>query len=128
DSPAHCRGLLECLPLVRRLDGLVVMSLFIDYEIADRLRKHSLYTVMVETTHPAFSGVYIDNEEGGRMAAEFLLAQGHQRFGFIGGDSEIPGYTLHTSELRLAGYKRALEKAGQSLPESHICLAPFGLE
>jgi len=128
DSPAHCRSHLESLPIVRRLDGLIVMSLLIDDEIAERLQKHELYTVMVETAHPAFSGVYIDNEAGGRLAAEFLCAKGHQRLGFIGGDIEIPGYTLHTSELRLAGYQKALEKVGHSLPSHYIGMAPFSLE
>jgi DNA-binding LacI/PurR family transcriptional regulator len=53
DSAAHCRSHLESLPIVRRLDGLIIMSLLIDDEIAERLQKHNLYTVMVETSHPA---------------------------------------------------------------------------
>lgn len=127
DSPAHCRSHLESLPIARRLDGLVIMSLLIDDEIAERLQKHELQTVMVETSHPAFSGVDTDNEEGGRLAAETLLGKGYQRCGFIGGDIEIPGYTLHTSDLRLAGYQKALAQNGIPLPEQYIGWAPFGI-
>ncbi|MCX6044657.1 MAG: LacI family DNA-binding transcriptional regulator [Chloroflexi bacterium] len=128
DSPAHCRSHLASLPIARRLDGLVVMSLLIDDEIAERLQRYDLPTVLVETTHPAFSSVTIDNEAGGHLAAEFLWSQGYHRLGFIGGDSEIPGYTLHTSALRMAGYRKALEKVDQVLLDHYIGLAPFGLE
>ncbi len=128
DSPAHCRSHLESLPIARRLDGLVVMSLLIDDEIAERLQKHELPTVMVETAHPAFSGVSTDNEAGGRLAAHLFGAKGHQRCGFVGGDIEIPGYTLHTSDLRLTGYKNQLAQMGIPLPDQYIGLGHWGLD
>lgn len=126
ETAAQCRGYLESLPVARRLDGLVVMSLCVDDRVAERLQ--ALPTVLIETAHPAFPGVRIDNEAGGRMAARYLLDQGHTRLAFVGGDSEIPGYTLHTSELRLAGYRRTLHEAGIALPEANVRITPNTLE
>jgi DNA-binding LacI/PurR family transcriptional regulator len=120
DTPAHCRHYLESLPMAQRIDGLIVMSLRIHDRVAERLKQLALPTVLIETVHPTLSGVEIDNEAGGRLAADYLLGQGHRRLGFVGGDSEIPGYTLHTSELRLAGYRRALHEASITLPEAYV--------
>jgi DNA-binding LacI/PurR family transcriptional regulator len=44
------------------------------------------------------------------------------------GDSEVPNYAIPTSDWRLAGYRRALQKAGVGLPEAYIALAPHGME
>jgi LacI family transcriptional regulator len=120
DTPEHCRSHLETLPVMQRLDGLIIMSLRISERDAERFVQQGLPTVLIETTHPALSGVAIDNVMGGRTAAEYLLAKGHRRLGFVGGDSEIPGYTLHTSELRLAGFRRTVYEAGVPLPEAYI--------
>ena len=128
DSPLHCRHYLESLPIARRLDGLVLMSILVEDVAAQRLQDHGLHTVTIETTHPAFSSVTIDNEEGGAMAARYLLEQGHRRLGFVGGDSEIPGYTLHTSALRLQGFRRALEEAGIDLPDRYVAESTYSLE
>jgi LacI family transcriptional regulator len=124
DTPTHCRNYLENLPIAHRLDGLVIMSLCINDQVAGRLIQHELPTVLIETAHPAFSGVEIDNEAGGRLAATFLLERGHRQIGFVGGDSEISGYTLHTSELRLAGFRRALLAEGIALPDALVRITP----
>jgi LacI family transcriptional regulator len=128
DSPDHCRSYLESLPLSRRLDGLILVSLCIDETIAERLLQHNLQTVLIETGNVAFSGVEIDNEAGGRLAAQFLLEKGYRQLGFIGGDVEIPGYTMRTSELRFAGYQEALYQAGVPLHPHNVRFTQYGLE
>jgi LacI family transcriptional regulator len=120
DTPAHCQHYLESLPVTQRIDGLIVMSLRIHDRVAERFVQLGLPTVLIETTHPALSGVTIDNVAGGRLAAEHLLAQGYRRLAFVGGDSEIPGYTLHTSELRLTGFREMLQDAGLAIPEAYV--------
>jgi len=128
DSPLHCRSYLESLPLSRRLDGLIIVSLLLDDIAAERLVQHNLQTVLIETAHPAFSGVEIDNEAGGRLAAQYLLEKGHRQLAFIGGDAEIPGCTLHTSELRFTGYQQFLQQAGIPLLPRNICFTQYGLD
>lgn len=120
DTPAHCRRYLESLPVVQRLDGLVIMSLRISDQEAERFSQQGLPVVLIETAHAKCSGVEVDQIAGGRLAADYLLAQGHRRLAFVGGDIEIPGYTLHTSELRLAGYRSALHEAGLPLQDAYV--------
>ncbi len=112
DTPEHIQGILFSAALTRRLDGLVVISLVIDDNAVNRLSAHGLPVVLIEATHPNLSGVAVDNEAGGRLAAETLLAAGHRRIGFVGGDFVVGDYTLRTSLERLTGFEAELAAAG----------------
>jgi DNA-binding LacI/PurR family transcriptional regulator len=112
ETPEHVRAYLLSLPVTRRLDGLIIISLRIDQEASRRLVDHNLPAVLIETQSNVLSCVDIDNHAGGVLAAEYLLQKGHLRIGFVGGDREIEGYTWHTSELRLAGFRQRLQQAG----------------
>jgi len=111
DSAQHYESQLQTLPIARRIDGLIIMSLLLDEVAAERLRQHDLPTVLIESHHDGFSGVEIDNEEGGRLAAAYLIERGHRNIAFIGIDSEIPGCTLPTSAIRLQGFQSAMSAA-----------------
>ncbi|MEO7913660.1 MAG: LacI family DNA-binding transcriptional regulator [Roseiflexaceae bacterium] len=126
-SSAQRDGYLTRIALNRRLDGLIVMALTVDDTATRRLLAHDLATVLVEVSNPSFSCVQIDNEAGGRLAAEFLLQRGHCRCAFVG-DSEVPDFAIHTSDWRLAGYRQSLLKAGLELQNAYIALAPHGME
>lgn len=126
-SSAQRDGYLTNIALNRRLDGLIVMALAVGDTATRRLINHDLPTVLVEVAHPSFSCVEIDNEAGGRLAAEFLLERGHRRCAFVG-DSEVPDYAIHTSDWRLVGYRRSLRKAGVELTDAYIALASHGME
>lgn len=112
ETPEHVRAYLLSLPITRRLDGLIIISLRIDQEAGRRLVEHNLPAVLIETPSSLFSCVDIDNPAGGVLAAEYLLGRGHRRIGFVGGDREIEGYTWRTSELRLEGFRRRLQQQG----------------
>src|SRR6185295_9013247 len=101
--------------------------LAVDDTATHRLLAHDLATVLVEVANPSFSCVEIDNQAGGRLAAEYLLERGHRRCAFVG-DSEVPDYAIHTSDWRLVGYRRSLRKAGVELPDAYIALSPHGME
>ncbi|MCB0123495.1 MAG: LacI family DNA-binding transcriptional regulator [Caldilineaceae bacterium] len=120
DSLQHYQSQLETLPIVRRIDGLIIMSLLVDDVAAERLQRHGMPTVMIESHHVAFSGVEIDNEEGGRLAARYLAAQGHRNIAFVGIDSEIPGCTLPTSEIRLQGFRATMAELNLPLRDIYI--------
>lgn len=115
------------LPVARRLDGLIVMALPFDDNIAARLIDHGLATVLIEFARPPFSSVEIDDQAGGRLVAEYLAGQGHRCFGFVG-DTNLPDYAIHTSDRRLAGYRGALAEAGCALSDGRVALGPHGLE
>jgi DNA-binding LacI/PurR family transcriptional regulator len=127
DSSARRDTYLTSLAVTRRLDGLIVMALPFDDVMASRLIAHKLETVLIEAGRPQFSGVEIDDEAGGRIAAEYLLEKGHRRCAFVG-DKDLPDYAIQPSEWRLAGYRKALQGAGVPLTDDYIALAPHGLE
>jgi LacI family transcriptional regulator len=127
DSASRRDGYLSSLPVMRRLDGLIVMALPFGDELAQRLRANGLETVLIEWAHPSFSSVEIDDRAGGGMVARYLLEQGHQRFGFVG-DADVPDYAIYTSERRMEGYRQALREAGHDLLPEYVALGPHGLE
>lgn len=120
DSARHYRTQLESLPVTRRIDGLIVMSLQMDDLAAQRLLQHDLQTVLIETHHTVLSGVEIDNIAGGRLAAEYLVEQGHTRIAFVGIDTEIPGCTLPTSAMRLEGFRAVLATVELPLLDHYV--------
>lgn len=127
DSSARRDTHLANLSVTRRLDGLIVMALPFSDEVAERLVAHDLKTVLLEFSRERFSSIRIDDQLGGRMAAEYLLNAGHQRCAFVG-DSDLPDYAIHTSDWRLAGYREALAQANCPLPDAYIALAPHRRE
>lgn len=127
DSSARRDGYLASLPVTRRLDGLIIMALPFDETAAERLIKHQLETVLIEFSREPFSSIRIDDRAGGRLAGEYLLGRGHQRYAFVG-DADLPDYAIHTSDWRLEGYREALAAAGVILPGDYVALAPHSRE
>jgi DNA-binding LacI/PurR family transcriptional regulator len=93
-----------------RVDGLLIVSLRPSDEQVARMQREGLPVVLIDVTHPAFPRVVIDDVLGGQMAAEYLLAKGHTRIGFVG-DAPTP-FGFASSELRWQGMLEALRRAG----------------
>jgi len=127
DSALRRDAYLVNAALSGRLDGLLVMSLPFDDEAAKRLLSHRVETVLVEFGRPSFCSVVINNIRGGRLAAEYLLSRGRRRCAFVG-DSEVPSYSLHTSDERLLGYREALAEGGAPLDGNLVSLSKHTLE
>jgi DNA-binding LacI/PurR family transcriptional regulator len=126
ESLAQLRSYLDMLPISRRIDGLIIMSLPLTNGDAERIRDNHLQTILIEYNHPFFSSIEIDNENGGRLAAEYLLKKGYRRMAFIGEAGEPP-YSLHPSTYRLAGFKKILSESGAALTEEYIGLNPLDM-
>jgi LacI family transcriptional regulator len=118
---------LQMLPLGRRIDGLIIMALPVTDVDVNRIIDSGLTTVCLEVSHPKLSSVVIDNFEGGKTAADYLLKKGYERLAYIGEGGE-PAYSLHPTRQRFAGYKDKLDKAGIKLPEDYVCLHPYGMD
>jgi LacI family transcriptional regulator len=127
ESDVRRDGHLATLPVTRRIDGLIIMALPFDGRAAQRLITHELEAVLIEFAHPTFSSVEIDDRSGGRMVARYLVERGHRRCAFVG-DSDVPIYSIHTSDERLAGYREGLHAAGVELPHHYVSRAPHGME
>lgn len=64
--------------------------------------------------------VWLDNERGGELATEHLLATGHERIAHLAGPLYYPD-----ARSRLHGYRRALERAGGVYDERYVVEADF---
>jgi DNA-binding LacI/PurR family transcriptional regulator len=127
DSNNRLQSYLSALPLTGNLDGLVIMSLPVAEQDVNRLVEHQLPTVLIEFPHPQLNSVEINDVEGGRMAAEYLLRKGHKRIAFLG-DTDLPEYSIHPVNLRLKGFRQAFKTANLEIPKEFVRLAPYDQE
>lgn len=124
DSIERLHGYLASLPLTRNLDGLVVISTQVEQSEVVRLLEHGLQTVLIEYPHPQLNSVEINDFEGGRMAAEYLLHKGHRRIAFVG-DTDMPEFGIDPINLRLNGFKQGLVEANVPLPDEFVHLVRY---
>ncbi|QPP05035.1 LacI family transcriptional regulator [Streptomyces bathyalis] len=130
DHPSAARSpspLLAGLPLTGRLDGLIVVSLPMEDSTAERLTGLGLPVVLVDVSRPGFDSVHTDDAEGGRLVAEHLVERGYGSFGFLGESQESEAY-VSPGQLRLAGFRAALDEAGHQLPSEGVHFTEHGLE
>lgn len=92
-----------------RVDGIILASTSLSSELSEECAAAGIPVVLFNRTteRDAVSSVTTRNREGGRRVAEFLLAGGHQRFGYIAGLE-----SSSTNRDRFAGYREALGEAG----------------
>jgi LacI family transcriptional regulator len=127
DSNNRLQSYLSSLPLTGNLDGLVIMSLPVAENDVKRLIEHNLPTVLIEFPHPLMNSVEIDDVDGGKKAAEYLIKKGHRRIAFLG-DTDLPEYSIHPVSMRLQGFKSALRAANLEILEEFVRLAPYNQE
>lgn len=118
--------LLAGLPIMRRLDGLIIMALGLDDAVAQRLLQQRLPTVLVETSRPEFDSVCADDGSGGELVARHLIQRGHRRFGYIGERQRSHAY-VSPSEQRLDGFRRVVVEHGGALPDEAVVLVQHGV-
>jgi DNA-binding LacI/PurR family transcriptional regulator len=130
-SEAQRDGHLTNLALTNRVDGLIVIGLPFDVATAQRLLTHRLPTVAIlpasDPRHPGLIQIVHDDALGGEMAAEYLLAKGHSRLGFVG-DTNIAAFTGAVSDHKLDRFRQTLARSGVALPDAYVRLVPFGME
>ena len=89
------------------VDGLLLMSLPIEGDIAEQLLAFQAPVVLLGSRHEGLDAYWWDDTEGARMATEYLIEQGHRRIGLVTAQS-----WSSSASPRLDGYKAALEEAG----------------
>jgi LacI family transcriptional regulator, galactose operon repressor len=97
-----------------RLDGLLCVSLCPSDAQLERFEAAGVPVVLVDGEHPRLSGVSIDDVEGGRLAARYLLAVGHRRIAYLG-DEEGGPFGFCSSARRRMGAEAVLAAAGAEL-------------
>jgi DNA-binding LacI/PurR family transcriptional regulator len=125
DSMDHLQGYIASIPLMRNIDGLIIMSLSLNDQDAHRLSNNNMETVLIEYSHPQLNSILIDDQRGGRLVAEHLIRKGHKSFGFLGDIEPPERFAIHPVKSRLMGFKQRLEEAGLSLPDTYIFSCPY---
>jgi len=124
ESYALRHHLADSLSLSQRLDGLILMAIPMSDDLARRLVQGGLPTVLVEFARPEFSSVVIDDDAGGRLAAQYLLQRGHRRFAFLGEGwletNSAPKPVFSQKDLRLRGFRSELAAADVELPDEFV--------
>ncbi|MDJ0827465.1 MAG: LacI family DNA-binding transcriptional regulator [Rhodobacter sp.] len=95
-----------------QVDGIVMASVAMSSDISKRCQAAGVPVVLFNRSQNVngISAVTSDNVAGGRKVAEFLLAGGHQRIGYIAGWEGAS-----TQRDREAGFRAALAAAGRDL-------------
>lgn len=94
-----------------RVDGIVLASTSLSSELSEECAAAGIPVVLFNRTteRDAVSSVTTRNREGGRRVAEFLVAGGHKKFGYISGLE-----SSSTNRDRFAGYREGLAEAGHT--------------
>jgi len=128
ESLEHLHHYLATLPVTGHLEGLILLSLRVNDESAEKLNSHDLETVLIEFPREDLNTIDIDDLAGGEMAASYLINKGHQRFGFIGDTSDLGAYAILPITLRLKGFRQGLAKHGLSLSDEYVCTSPYDVK
>ncbi|MBI2330881.1 MAG: LacI family DNA-binding transcriptional regulator [Chloroflexi bacterium] len=128
DSVEHLQGYISSIPIMGNLDGLIIMSLAIENRDVQRLIANGMQTVLIEFSHDELNSIVINDEQGGRLVAEYLIKKGHTSFGFLGDIEPPERYAIHPVKSRLMGFISVLEDAGIALPKKNIKQAFYSHE
>nr|WP_246463014.1 LacI family DNA-binding transcriptional regulator [Nitrospirillum iridis] len=92
-----------------RVDAVILASVMLSSHFADECRAAGIPVLLLnrKTDSPAVSSVTGDNEAGPRAIANYLLAMGHRRFGYVAGLE-----SSSTSRDREAAFRAVLEPQG----------------
>lgn len=95
-----------------QVDGIITASVAMSSDLTDRCRKAGVPIVLFNRSQdgPDLSSVASNNVAGGRKVAEFLIAAGHRKIGYIAGWEGAS-----TQRDREAGFRTGLAAAGVSL-------------
>jgi DNA-binding LacI/PurR family transcriptional regulator len=95
-----------------KIDGAVILSAILSERMAAACRASGIPVILYNRSASELrvSSVQIENREGGRIAAEFLIESGHERIAFVSGDDADS-----TSRLREEGFVERLAQGGRKL-------------
>jgi DNA-binding LacI/PurR family transcriptional regulator len=107
----QCEAYFRRLPKQRKVDGLLIISLYPDNTIVAGFKNAALPVVLVDAYHPQLTSLVVNNADGAYQAVKCLIEHGHRRIGFINGISE-GNFHFNPGNDRFIGFHRALAEAG----------------
>ncbi|WP_100498073.1 LacI family DNA-binding transcriptional regulator [Geodermatophilus chilensis] len=108
------------LLLDRRVDGLILGDARLDSTFVDELAARDVPFVLTSRRHGAHPSVTCDDELGGRLAAQHLLALGHRRVAVVAGEPYAS-----TGQDRTRGFLDVCRESGVRVPASRVLHSRF---
>jgi LacI family transcriptional regulator, repressor for deo operon, udp, cdd, tsx, nupC, and nupG len=127
DAAARDR-FFERMPLSRRVDAVLTLSMPLTEEHTLALRALEMPLVTLGARIPGVSCVRIDDAAAARTAVHHLLHQGHRDIAMIAGIEDDGEFGFVSSVARRAGYRDALAAAGIEPRPEMIVSGAYGVE
>ncbi len=112
------------LPMHRKVDGLLIISLSPDDAAARRFRELGTPVVLIDAYSPLLTSLVVNNVEGAYQAVKRLIELGHRHIGFINGEME-GNFKFNTANDRLIGLHRALGEAGLLFEPEQVLISEW---
>jgi LacI family transcriptional regulator, repressor for deo operon, udp, cdd, tsx, nupC, and nupG len=122
------RFLSDALPVVKRVDGVVLVDLTLPDGEVESWSRSGIRLVSVGQRVDPFPSVSLDNVAVARLAVEHLVALGHRSIGLIGAhapEADDDPFRFTVPQARHQGYLQALAAAGIDPRPEHQVPAPF---
>ena len=104
----------------RRVDGLLIASIFVPDEFIHELKEEGLPFVLINRRVAGIGpSATVDDELGMRMAVDHLVGLGHRRIGYLAGPAH-----LDPASRRLAGFRSGMHAAGLRAPARLVRQCP----
>jgi len=111
ETAAQRNHYLSELPMLHRVDGLLLLSLPLEDSFAMDIKEAEIPVILIDTYSPFFTSLIVDNIEGAYKAVKYLIDLGHRLIGFINGVIE-GNIKFNQANDRLIGLHRAFGEAG----------------
>ncbi len=119
----------ERMPLARRVDAVLTLSLPLTEEHTLALRALEMPLVTVGAQMPGFSCVRVDDVAAATSATYHLLHQGHERIVMIAGFDDDAEFGFASSRDRRRGFREAMASAGLRVGDENFVVADaYGIE
>jgi LacI family transcriptional regulator len=98
-----------------RVDGTLLFSLELSENNADEILERKIPLVLVDTFHPKFDSIRVDNAMGARIATEHLISLGHRSIGMINASLKSA-----PAKERLSSFRQTLSEHGITVGDDLI--------
>lgn len=119
----------ERMPLARRVDAVLTVSLPLAEEHTLALRALDMPLVTIGARMPGLPCVRVDDVGAAASAVYHLLHQGHEKIVMLAGFDEDKGFGFASSADRRRGFQEAMASAGLEAGDQNIIVASaYGIE
>ena len=127
ETAAQSDRLLNGMATPDRVAAVITISIRPAREQLAQFAAAEVPVVVIDGKVPKVDCVFVDDAEGGRMAAGSLLSAGHSDIAFVG-DHEDSEFDFTSSRDRRLAFEGMLATAAVTIPDDYTELAPHGTE